>query len=220
MKKLLAVLAAVPALALAQGGPPPGTGPGGPGYGPPGTPAQRFEQMEKRMRIARAVGLSEALDLDEAGATKLAGTLSRFDDQRKPLMKQVHDSMQVLRRAASGDAPSLKQVDEATKAIFDARAKMQQIDRDMYSAVAKDLSPEKRARAAVFLAHFQGRFGAGMGPGGGMGPRNGMGPGQHGRGGWGMGPGGPPGSGGDMGPGPGGGPPGPPGGELLGFDDE
>ena len=83
-------------------------------------------------------------------------------------------------------------------------ARMTALDREMFQAIAKDLSPEKRARAAVFLAHFQGRFGAGMGPGmergpGGRHERMGHGPGGGHR----MGPG--PGGGGGMGPGPGGG---------------
>jgi hypothetical protein len=62
----------------------------------------------------------------------------------------------------------------------------------MVGAVTKDLSPDKKARAVIFLAKFQRRFmggphhmmGPGMGPGGGPGWQRGHG------GGPGMGPGG------------------------------
>jgi hypothetical protein len=160
--------------------------------------------MEKRMRLARAMGLAEALDLDEKQAEKMREVLGRFDDQRTPIMKQVHDGMEVLRKAAKGDKASQGQVDDSVQKVFDARSRMTALDREMFQAIAKDLSPEKRARAAVFLAHFQGRFGAGMGPGMERGPggrHEGMGHGPGG--GHRMGPG--PGGGGGMGPGPGGG---------------
>jgi len=207
-----ALLLALPAIASAHGQ---GMGPGmgmGPGKGgPPANPEERFAHMEKRMRAARAIGLAEALDLDEKQAEKMREVLGRFDDQRKPIMKQVHDGMQVLRKAANGDKASQGQVDDSVQKVFDARSRMTALDKEMFQAIAKDLSPEKRARAAVFLAHFQGRFGAGMGPGRGHGDRGGPGhgPGEHEgrghgpRGGHRMGPG--PGGGGGMGPGPGGG---------------
>lgn len=211
MKKLTTILAAlpavlmlaVPALGAAQGqGPGMGMGPGA--GGPPANPEERFAQMEKRMRVARALGLAEALDLDEKQAEKMREVLGRFDDQRKPLMKQVHDNMQVIHKAASGDKANLALVDDSIQKVFDARSRMTVLDKEMFQAISKDLSPEKRARAAVFLAHFQGRFGAGMGPGMGKGGRGGMGPGGRGmgpgRGGGMMGPG----PGGGMGPGPGG----------------
>jgi hypothetical protein len=60
----------------------------------------------------------------------------------------------------------------------------------------KDLAPDKKARAVLFLSKFQSRFGGpgmhrggmrGMGPGGGMGPGMRGGPGGPG-GGMGMGP--------------------------------
>ncbi len=195
MKKLILILAALPFAALAQGG-------RGPGPGAPADASARFERMEKRMRLARTLGLAEALDLDETQATKMQGVLAKYDDQRKPLMLQVREGMQTLRRAANGDAAAQKQVDQAVKQVFDARAQIQRVDREMFQAVAKDLSPEKRARAAVFLARFAGRFGAGMGPGMGHGGREGMGPG---RGPGGPGPGGGPGMRGGMGGGMGGG---------------
>ena len=194
-----ALLLALPALTSAQGA---GTGPG-PG-GPNANPEEHFAQMEKRMRVARALGLAEALDLDEKQAEKMREVLGRFDDQRQPLMKQMHDGMQVLRQAARGDKANLAKVDEGVQKVFDARGKLTSLDRDMFQAISKDLSPEKRARAAVFLAHFQGRFGAGMGPG--MGHGGGHKGQGHGPGGRGMGPG--PGGGGmgpGMGPPPGGG---------------
>lgn len=185
MKKLVLALAVLPLAALAA---------------PPGPPSQpeadaRFEQMEKRMRLARSIGVAETLGLDENQAVKMNAEMARFDAQRKPLMRQVHDSMQVLRRAAGGDTAALGGVDQAVTAIFDARARIQAVDREMFQAISKGLAPEKKAKLAVFFAHFAGRFGAGMGHGPGhfWGPGKGQwGPGQ------GMGPGWGPGRG--MGP--------------------
>jgi hypothetical protein len=187
----LAAVLALPFATLAAPPPaPPGPGPGrGPGMGPPADVEQRHEHMEKRMRVARALGLAEALDLDAAQATRLAETLEKLDHKRQPAHKQQEEAMQVLRQAAGGDKDAQAKVDDAVKKIFDARSQLQAADRETYEAVAKGLPPEKRARAAIFLGRFQHRFGRGMGmmgmgmmdgPGG-MGP--GMGRGMGGMGG-------------------------------------
>lgn len=203
MRKLaLAALAAVPLAALAA---PPADPPAGP-KGGAAPPADVQERMVKRMRVARALGLAEALDLDAAEATKLADTLDRLDQKRKPAWKEHDEAVQVLRQAARGDKDAQSKVDDAVKKLFQARSQLAAIDREAYEAVAKGLSPEKRARAAVFLGSFQHRFGHGMGmmrgPGGpGMGGpgMGGMGMGGPGMGGMGMGPGM---GGGGRGPGP------------------
>ena len=139
--------------------------------------------MEQRMRAARAMGLVEALALNDADAARLRDTLRPLDDRREPLLREVHDGMVLLRDAANGSEAAQQRVDETVKRVFDARAKVEALDRQLYQAVAKDLPPEKRARAAVFLARFQGRFGMGMGPGGERGGARGMGPGMRGPGG-------------------------------------
>ena len=174
--------AALPLAALAQGGPP-----GAPqGTGPKFDP----QRMEKRMKLARTLGLAEALDLDTAAALKLGETMGKFDDRRAPLRKQLRESGELLRRAAQGEKVSAAEVDQAIQKALDARAQIQAINREMVGAVTSGLTPEKKARAVIFLAKFQRRFGGRwmMGPGKGMG-----GPGwQHGGpgGGHGMGPGG------------------------------
>jgi Spy/CpxP family protein refolding chaperone len=143
------------------------------GAGGPGSPAggeQRFEQLAQRMRAARALGIAEALELDDAQANQVRTVLDGFDAQRTPLMRQLHDQMQLLRRAANGDAAAQAQVDQATETIFATRTKLQALDREMYQTLAKGLSAEKRARLAVFLIHFQGRFGMAMGARGGHHP--------------------------------------------------
>jgi hypothetical protein len=153
MKKLLLVLAVLPVSALAAPG------------GPPRDDTARFDRMEHRMRLARSIGIAEALGLDENQAVKVNAEMARFDEQRKPLMRQIHDNMQFLHRAAGGDAAAQGGVDQAVASIFDARARIQAVDREMFQAISKNLAPDKKAKLAVFLAHFAGRFGAGMGPG-------------------------------------------------------
>ncbi len=194
MKKLILTLAVMPLMALAA---------------PAGAPGKaddtRFEAMERRMRLARSIGVAETLGLDENQAVKVNAVMARFDEQRKPLMRQIHDNMQLLHRAANGDAAAQGGVDKAVATIFDARARIQTVDREMFQALAKELGSQQKAKLAVFFAHFAGRFGAGMGhgpgpgwgpgmgrgwgQGQGWGPGRGMGPRQGGPGPGGMGPG-------------------------------
>ncbi len=198
MKKLVMMaLAALPLAALAQGvGPTPGTAPGPGGRWKNGQPdPARVERVEKRMRLARTLGLAEALDLDAPQALKLGDTLAKYDERRVAAHKQMFEAHQVLRKAAQGEKVAPAEVDQAIQKAFEARAQVQAIDKEAFAAISKDLSPEKRARALLFLGKFQNRFGP-RGPGGGMGPGMmhgpGRGPGRGGPGGpgMGMGPGG------------------------------
>jgi hypothetical protein len=173
---VMAVLPAAPA--RAQGGPPAAgaaTGPGrGPWAGPPdgaefpsGPPGPGGERMEKRMRLARSLGLAEALDLDEAEAARMNGVMSGFDARRKALLEQIRGDVRTLRDAArvrakdapAATGPGAPAVEGAVQRIFDARVSLIGLDREMFQALARGLPPEKQARMALFFAQFRQRFG-------------------------------------------------------------
>ncbi|HET7826321.1 MAG TPA: hypothetical protein VFK90_13380 [Anaeromyxobacter sp.] len=185
MKKLIALLAAIPIAAFAQGGPP-GGGPGpgrGQGRGPgPNGPAEA-QAMQKRARLALTLGLATTLDLDDAQALRLSDTVGKFSERRRAIHEQVRDARQALRKAAQGEKVAAADVDQAIAKILDGRAQIQALDRELVTTVTKDLSPEKKARAVLFLSRFERRFGRG-GPG--M-----HGPGMHMQPGMMRGPGGP-----------------------------
>ncbi|HYD43039.1 MAG TPA: hypothetical protein VEB43_19560 [Anaeromyxobacter sp.] len=151
-------------------------------------------RAEKRMRLARTLGLAEALDLDTPAALQLGEQLARFDERRRAARKQAADAHDVLRAAARGGKATAAEVDGAIAKLLEARNQMQALDREMLQTVTRDLSPEKKARAALFLGTFRDRIerkamrhhgrgpGHGMGAGGGprwnmRGPRQGMPPG-------------------------------------------
>lgn len=116
------------------------------------------ERMEKQTRMMRVLGLAEELELNEAQALKMAETMRQFDEKRRPLLEQVRDSAQVLRRAASGDTAVQSQVDQAVQRVFDARAQLATLDRELYQSLARDLSPQKRAQLAIFMARHEGKL--------------------------------------------------------------
>jgi hypothetical protein len=172
----------------------PGAGPGsrmGPGQGGMrgrdgrGDPAR----MERRMRLARTLGLAEALDLEPADALRLGDLLAKTDEKRFALHQQLRDSNQTLRRAAAGERATPAEVDQAIQRVLTARGQLEQLDREAIQTLVKDLTPEKRARAVLFMEQFERRFGPGprvmkhrnqrMGPDGGM---RGMGPPEGGMG--------------------------------------
>jgi hypothetical protein len=197
MRKLALLLALVPLLAGAQATPAP----------PPAASGQmdpaRMERLQRRAQLALTLGLAEALQLDDAAALKIRGQIEKFSPRRMAAAQQMRDSVLVLRRSAKGEKVAAADVDASIGKLLDARAQMQAVDRELVTTVTKDLPPEKRARAVLFLAKFHQRMmqefrpggrgrGPGMGPGGpGMGPGSqGMGPGRgFGPCGAGMGPG-------------------------------
>jgi hypothetical protein len=171
-------------------------------------PEARRAHMMKRMRMVRTIGLAEALDLSEAEALKARDAMSKFDDRRVALGKQMREVGDTLRKAARGDAAAQKGVDEALKRQRDLRGQAQALSDEMFQAVTRDFTPERKAKAALFFHHLRGRMASHMMQlrGGGMGGRGGMGlGGMRGMGGpMDRGPGEPPGMGGPrwgMGPG-------------------
>jgi ATP-dependent Lon protease len=124
----------------------------------PDAEAARELEAEKRMRIARVVGLAEELELDSAQALRLDEALRKFDERRRPLMQQVRESAQILERASDGDSAALAQVEQAAQRAFDARAQLAALDRETFQALSKDLPPQKRAKLALFMARFENRF--------------------------------------------------------------
>lgn len=193
-KTILAIALAAPIAALAAPPPGMGRGPEGPGK----DPEARRAHIAKRMRMVRTIGLAEALDLSEAEALRAREVMSKFDERRMAIGKQMREAMDTLRQAARGEASAQKGVDEALKRVRDLRAQVQALSDEMFQALTREFTPERKAKAALFFQHLRGRMGPhGMmhrGRGGGMG-----GPMEHG-------PGGPPGMGGPrwgMGDGPG-----------------
>jgi hypothetical protein len=188
MKKLAVLLAAIPLFTFAQAPqqapqktqpPPPTPPPAGearpaprPGQGP-GMREERHQQREERYterqarreqraRLARTLGLAEILELDEGQALKLRDQLSTLDGRRERAREQLRIARETLARAADEDREkpvSSAEVDQAIQRMFAARAELEAIDRDTLAALPKDLTPDKRARAAIFLQRFSSRFG-------------------------------------------------------------
>lgn len=180
MRKMLIALLLVPALALAEGATKEKTT-----QGPPGPDPAR---VEKRMRLMRTLGLATALDLDAEQALKLGDVMSKFDARRKAIREQARDARRALRAAAQGGKATAAEVDGAIAKLLDLRVQGQALDKELLQAVTQGLSPQQKARAALFLGtfrrgmdrHMMMRGGPDGGPGQGqMGRRGGRG---HGRG--------------------------------------
>lgn len=181
-RRLALVLASLlPLAAAAQPGPGPGPGDGpGPGYGPGG--GRGSGRMmggpewrdPKRAKLALVLGLAEVLELDDAQALKLRGVVDQFEARRQPILQQQRDAMKVIRGAAEGEKVDGAALDQAIARAFDARAQLQAVDREVVQTITKDLPPQKKARAVVFLHRFQRAMMGKPGPEGRMGPRGRM----------------------------------------------
>ena len=127
------------------------------GQAAPPEPGAGAERAEKRSRMMRMLNLAEELELSEAQALKMADTMRQFDERRRPLLEQVRDSAQILRKASRGDTAAQGQVDPAVQRIFEARAQLTTLERELYQALAKELPPQKRAQLAIALARQGGK---------------------------------------------------------------
>ncbi len=112
------------------------------------------ERAQARMRMMRLVGLAEALGLDEAQALRMNETMRPFDERRAALESENTGLAKLVKRAADGDGGAVGQVDQALQRMFDNRAEIQQLNRQMIEAAGRQLSPRQRAQMAVFFATF------------------------------------------------------------------
>lgn len=125
----------------------------------------RRERMESRRRLMEKLRLAEALDLDVAEADRLVEKMRSFEDRRRPLREEMFQSAKVLRQAARGEPAALAQVDQAIERILDNRTKLAALDKEAFTAVARELPPEKRALLALHMAKRKFHKGSGKGKG-------------------------------------------------------
>jgi hypothetical protein len=145
MKPLIITAFAIPILALAasqldapQRGVPPG----------------RQKQLA-RMRMMRIAGLADALGLDDGTALHLNDVMRQFDERRVALEVENAELAKTIKRASDGEPAALSSTDHALQRIWDNRTEIQQLNRAMFEAVGRELSPQQRAKMLIFLAVFQ-----------------------------------------------------------------
>ena len=167
MKTVFLAVLAVSSLAFA--GPPPSAAPGGPPSrwdrgGEHGAEAK--EELQRKLHLMLVVGLADAMGLNETEALRLSDRLKVFEDKRRPVREGMGEAMKILKSAADGDASAAAQVDAAVQKVLDGRQQMAALDKEMFQGLSKDLTPQRRAQLALFLARFHAEVGK-MGKGGG-----------------------------------------------------
>ena len=70
------------------------------------------------------------------------------------LQRQLFEQTVVLRRAAKGDTTAFAQVDGAIQKVLTLRAQLEARDRDLFAELSAGLSPAKKARLALAMAHL------------------------------------------------------------------
>ena len=114
------------------------------------------QQMEKHRRMKFVLGLSEALDLSEAEALKMAEKVRGFEDKRRPLREAMQECMATLRDAANGKMEAYAKVDAATQQLLEVRQQMAALDKELFTALSANLSAQKKAKLLMFLGRRQG----------------------------------------------------------------
>ncbi len=165
MKKLILAVLAVSSMAFAAPPPPaPAAAPPARWDGEGG--GERKEEMQKKIHMMMVVGMADAMGLNETEALRLSDKLKVFEDKRRPVREGMGDAMKTLKAAADGDSTAAAQVDAAVQKVLDGRQQMAALDKEMFLGLSKDLTPQKRAQLALFLARFHAEMGK-MGKGGG-----------------------------------------------------
>lgn len=113
-------------------------------------------EFARRARLKYVVEIAEALDLNEAEALKLSDKIKGIEDRRQPIRQDMREAMKAVKAAAEGDTAALPQVDANIQKVLDGRAQMAVMDKELFTLLAKDLSPQQRAKLAVVLAKIHG----------------------------------------------------------------
>ncbi len=117
---------------------------------------RKREKVRERIRAMRAWKLTEALDLDEAGAAKLFPVLGRYDERFEALVQEnaaIHRQMRLSLEA--GRTAELNALIDRAVAM---RARLWKLEEERFAAVRKVLSPERAATLLVVLPEIDRRI--------------------------------------------------------------
>ena len=119
------------------------------GGGGPAGPAERREQIKKKIRAMRAYTLTEALSLDEPTAGRLFPALARYDDETDKLLERRVDVQRRLRHADSLKDP------RAIERLIDEAVAIQRgfwdLEDRRVADLRKILTPAQTAKLLVVL---------------------------------------------------------------------
>jgi len=128
-----------------------------PGANRPGPdPAQRIENIKRRIRGLRAAAIVEALKPDQTTAGKLFATLEKYDDVFDRLLRERADLAKRLMNAGGMRDPRAidKLIDDA---IANQRGFWETEERRL-AELRKILTPQQTAKLLVVLPEFERRL--------------------------------------------------------------
>jgi hypothetical protein len=126
----------------------------------PRTKEEKREKAKQRIRVMRALILSEELQLDEATAAKLAPTLNRFDDELARLL-QERAALRADLRAAS-DAADARRMDKVIDKLVANQDARWDTERRRFADLRKVLTPQQTARLLDVLPEIDRRIMRGL----------------------------------------------------------
>jgi hypothetical protein len=143
-------LASSVAFAQAPGQTPPRQGPGVvvPPAGPPVQKETKQERVKKRVRMMRAMALTEELGLDSAGAGRLFPLLEKYDAEFDRLLVE-RGQLQHQLDGADGKPP--KQIDKLIDDSLANQRKFWDLEDKRVAELRKILTPAQVARVLVVL---------------------------------------------------------------------
>jgi hypothetical protein len=142
MRSLLIALLAIPAASM------------GANPAPPEPAAANQRRIQNELHLLRIIGLADALGLNEAEALRLDRLMRPYDERKRKVRAQIGEALKVIKLATEGDPAALASIDPALETVLNGRAQVAEIDRDMLLGVSRELTPQQRAKMAVFFARF------------------------------------------------------------------
>ena len=121
-------------------------------------PERRARVMDKidTIRIAK---LTEALQLDSAGAEKLFPVLRPFQERRRAAHGQRFDALRALEGQVQTEKPDEKAITKTLDDLMNANREIAAIAEDEYKALKPVLDPVILARYYRFQADFEKKIG-------------------------------------------------------------
>jgi hypothetical protein len=134
----------------------------GPPAGPPEDPearhAEQEHRIERKAHLMRLLALAEALELSDEQTLKLKAKLDQYDQQYKPLHDDIEAQLQILRRAARGEASAKTQVDAAIQKARALKKQLEKLDEQLFDQLNAGLDPQHRARLALAMGRMRFMF--------------------------------------------------------------
>jgi Spy/CpxP family protein refolding chaperone len=119
-----------------------------------GQELQNRQRVRKNITTLRLLRMTEALNLTEEQTTKIYPFISRVEEEKMDIQKQIGIKMQELKSTLREQAPKEEEIADKVKSIKDLRRLLKEKDDEIENFLENNLTAIQKAKYLLFSVEF------------------------------------------------------------------